>query len=307
MDEIRNDLPDYEADYARSNRAKCKVCKETIQKDQLRIAFNSPSTYYDGKNKDFNHYDCFFKTYNVNCIVEIKNHWWLKYEDQKRIEKSIKKEKSRKRKNADDNNNEQFNFNQLNKTDGDVNDNNDRTENEETKVKKSKVENEGEAALKKQSDLLYGYIEKFKKMPLKDVKGLIEFNGLYCSHDTQKRYELLADCITFGVARCPQCKGTLFFEGGNYVCERMTEWVRCQYKTDQPHREAFNIPNEIAEKYSFLKKYKFMKRDRVYNSKYQQALNAYRINKKKKEQSGVLTEKNTISQSSKFNIKSGRI
>ena len=285
MDEIRNDLP-YETDYASSDRAKCKVCEETIQKDQLRIAFNSPSKYHDGKDLGFNHYDCFFKTYNIDSIVEIKNYEWLKYEDQKRIEKSIKKEKSRKRKYNDNNNNEHFNCDQPNKTDGDAN---DRTENGETKAKKSKVKNE-EVALKEQSDLLYGYIKNFKEMFLKDVKELIKFNDMHLSPKNHIKYELLADCMAFGVAKCSKVhyegkgtsKGTLFFKGNHYVCKGMaTEWARCKYKTDKPNREALKIPNELTEKYSFLNEYKFKKRDRVYNSKYQQELEAYLVNKNK--------------------------
>ena len=168
------------------------------------------------------------------------------------------------------------------KTDGDTK---EKAENGETKAKKAKIENEGEAALKKQSDLLYGYIKKFKEMPSKDVKEFIEFNGLYCSHDTQRRYELLADCMAFGVARCPQCKSTLVFRENGYVCKGMaTEWAKCQYKTDKPNRKGLKIPNELAEEYSFLKKYKFKKRDRVYNSKYQQAMAVVKTDKKIEEQ-----------------------
>ena len=163
MDQIFNDLP-YKAEYARSNRARCKVCNETIEEDELKLASNGPSEQHDGKYWYFNHYDCFFDRYNVDSIIEIKNFEWLKYEDQKRIEKSIDKGKRRKRK-YNDYNKEQSNCNEPN---GKAN---DRTENGEIKAKKANIENE-DISLKEQSALLYGFIENFKKN--KDFKKSCE-------------------------------------------------------------------------------------------------------------------------------------
>ena len=266
---------DFKVEYAKSGKSKCKLCEEFIPKGDVRISkldYTSETAIRFGPHDRWFHIDCFVTSRQelefYGSASDIPNFDDLDDDDKKMLKKKIPKM-------AEPNG----------KTDGDTK---EKAENGETKAKKAKVEkveNEGEAALKKQSDLLYGYIKKFKEMPSKDIKELIEFNGLYCSHDTQRRYELLADCMAFGVARCPQCKGTLVFRENGYVCKGMaTEWAKCQYKTDKPNRKGLKIPNELAEEYSFLNKYKFKKRDRVYNSKYQQAIAVAKTDKKIEEQ-----------------------
>ena len=37
----------------------------------------------------------------------------------------------------------------------------------------------------------------------------------------------------------------------------MSEWTKCQRKTCEPKRKAFNVPQEFRETYSFLNLYKF--------------------------------------------------
>lgn len=40
---------DYTAEYAKSNRSKCKGCQSLISKDSLRIALMVQSFHHDGK------------------------------------------------------------------------------------------------------------------------------------------------------------------------------------------------------------------------------------------------------------------
>ena len=86
---LREELP-YRTEYAKSGRAGCMACKETIPKDSVRMAIMVQSPFHDGKNPRWHHFECFFKKYRpkVEDIAHFAN---LKYEDQKRIEKAIEK------------------------------------------------------------------------------------------------------------------------------------------------------------------------------------------------------------------------
>ncbi|XP_028036394.1 poly [ADP-ribose] polymerase [Bombyx mandarina] len=82
------DLP-YQVEYAKTGRAACKGCKQKIDQGSLRIAVMVQSAFFDGKQPNWHHEDCFFKKRRLNSFTEIANFNVLKNEDQKRIKTTI--------------------------------------------------------------------------------------------------------------------------------------------------------------------------------------------------------------------------
>ena len=66
--------------------------------------------------------------------------------------------------------------------------------------------------------------------------------------------------MTFGrLAPCPECKeGQLVYRSGvGYQCMgNISEWTKCQYKTTDPKRKEFKVPEEFRERFPFLGLYK---------------------------------------------------
>ena len=108
----------YKAEYAKSSRAGCKQCKGNITKDTLRMAkmvqvgvscliwcfFSRKSSikalaflaftclqspFFDGKQPNWYHFSCFFKTCSLHAINEISGFGSLRWEDQEKIKKKI--------------------------------------------------------------------------------------------------------------------------------------------------------------------------------------------------------------------------
>ena len=61
VDEVDAQLSDYQVDYAKSNRSKCKVCEDKISKEELRIAImvDGDSKFTGGKIPAWHHISCF--------------------------------------------------------------------------------------------------------------------------------------------------------------------------------------------------------------------------------------------------------
>ena len=75
---------DCTADYAKSSRAKCRVCERNIEQNMLRLALmlQDDEGY---KSTAWTHYNCFWKhpeTRKLDGIHEIHNFLKLKSEDQ---------------------------------------------------------------------------------------------------------------------------------------------------------------------------------------------------------------------------------
>ncbi|XP_063703096.1 poly [ADP-ribose] polymerase isoform X2 [Culicoides brevitarsis] len=85
---MSGELP-FRAEYAKSGRAKCKNCKETIENQTLRLAAMVQSAFHDGKQPNWFHFDCFFKKQRPASEGDIEHFNSLKYEDQKRIRDQI--------------------------------------------------------------------------------------------------------------------------------------------------------------------------------------------------------------------------
>ncbi|XP_055614181.1 poly [ADP-ribose] polymerase [Uranotaenia lowii] len=81
----------YLAEYAKSNRASCKLssCKQKIEKDELRIAAMVQSAFHDGKQPNWFHERCFFQKHRPGTEGDVAHFEGLRYEDQERIRKKI--------------------------------------------------------------------------------------------------------------------------------------------------------------------------------------------------------------------------
>uniref|UniRef100_A0A182T6L0 PARP-type domain-containing protein n=1 Tax=Anopheles maculatus TaxID=74869 RepID=A0A182T6L0_9DIPT len=77
------------AEYSKSNRASCRLCKQKIDKDVLRLAAMVQSPMYDGKVAQWYHEDCFFKKQRPTTEGDVANFEALRYEDQKKIRDAI--------------------------------------------------------------------------------------------------------------------------------------------------------------------------------------------------------------------------
>ncbi|XP_013395651.1 poly [ADP-ribose] polymerase 1 [Lingula anatina] len=83
-----HDLP-FKAEYAKSNRASCKKCKELISKDTLRLAVMVQSPHFDGKIPNWFHYKCFWTKAKVLAAHDIHGFDALRWDDQKKIKDHI--------------------------------------------------------------------------------------------------------------------------------------------------------------------------------------------------------------------------
>lgn len=81
----------FEAEYAKSGRSKCKLCKNNISKDSLRIARCVQSFKFDGKVQNWYHPDCFFEANTVGTTDNIEGFEALRWDDQQKIKKYLQR------------------------------------------------------------------------------------------------------------------------------------------------------------------------------------------------------------------------
>ncbi|KAG6929434.1 poly(ADP-ribose) polymerase 1 [Chelydra serpentina] len=79
----------YRAEYAKSGRASCKKCGESIAKDSLRLAIMVQSPMFDGKVPHWHHYTCFWKRARLVSHADVDGFPELRWEDQEKIKKAI--------------------------------------------------------------------------------------------------------------------------------------------------------------------------------------------------------------------------
>ncbi|XP_067420945.1 poly [ADP-ribose] polymerase 1 isoform X1 [Emydura macquarii macquarii] len=79
----------YRAEYAKSGRASCKKCGESIAKDSLRLAIMVQSPMFDGKVPHWHHYACFWKRARLVSHADVDGFPELRWEDQEKIKKAI--------------------------------------------------------------------------------------------------------------------------------------------------------------------------------------------------------------------------
>lgn len=79
----------YVAEYAKSGRAGCKLCKNKIDKDELRLGAMVQSAFHDGKQAQWYHERCFFQKLRPTTEGDIAHFEGMRFEDQKRIRDKI--------------------------------------------------------------------------------------------------------------------------------------------------------------------------------------------------------------------------
>jgi len=88
MGDNPDDLP-YRAEYAKSGRASCKGCKANIPKGDMRLASMTQSAFFDGKQANWFHPNCFFGRNRPTDVAEIAHFEQMRWEDQEKIREKI--------------------------------------------------------------------------------------------------------------------------------------------------------------------------------------------------------------------------
>lgn len=80
----------YRVEYAKSGRASCKKCSESIPKDSLRMAIMVQSPMFDGKVPHWYHFSCFWKVGHSiwHPEVEVDGFSELRWDDQQKVKKT---------------------------------------------------------------------------------------------------------------------------------------------------------------------------------------------------------------------------
>jgi len=87
-EENKVDLP-FRAEYAKSGRAKCKGCKSEIPKGDCRLASLTQSPFFDGKQANWFHLNCFFGRNRPKAVGEFEHFEQLRWDDQEKIRERI--------------------------------------------------------------------------------------------------------------------------------------------------------------------------------------------------------------------------
>uniref|UniRef100_A0A8R1HPN0 Poly [ADP-ribose] polymerase n=1 Tax=Caenorhabditis japonica TaxID=281687 RepID=A0A8R1HPN0_CAEJA len=119
--------------------------------------------------------------------------------------------------------------------------------------KEAKLAELRQKRMKKQADRLWDYRQKFENMSCHDRRLVLEFNDqdIPEGHDpTAQLLDRLVDNAVFGCPiGCPQCpNGKIVYDSAQrtYVCTGFaTEYTRCQYKSKNPTRTPFKLPEKL--------------------------------------------------------------
>jgi len=260
-DEVK--FGDFKIEYAKSNRSKCRLCENQINKNDIRIS------RLDRESEDARRFGPLDRWFHVECFVSARNDLGfygsaekipffdtLETSDQTMLKKKLPK--------IDE---------PANGSNG-TNGASVKDESEAPLKKKKPNTSADDKALKKQSDLLFKYQDNLQEMKKNDLIQLFEYNKIDVPEGISAKVERLADAMAFGrLDNCPECSGQLTFRISGYICTGMaTEWAKCTYQTDKPKRKAFKVPKDLAENYKFLSKYKYVKKDRLYVPVLQEAI-----------------------------------
>ncbi|KAG9150440.1 hypothetical protein Leryth_010823 [Lithospermum erythrorhizon] len=76
----------WKAEYAKSSRSSCKICKQTILKENLRIGKMFQATNFDGVMTSWHHASCIFrKPKQIKADIDVDGLELLRWEDQQRL------------------------------------------------------------------------------------------------------------------------------------------------------------------------------------------------------------------------------
>ncbi|KHJ77414.1 PADR1 domain protein, partial [Oesophagostomum dentatum] len=138
------------------------------------------------------------------------------------------------------------------------------------KQKKESEELSNVELLRKQSDLLWQYRKNIRdNLTKNEMIELLKENGQKIPKG-DRILDHLVDCVVFGVCSpCPKCGGQFSYSSTSrtYRCDgQLSEYTKCTYRDDNPQREEFIIPQDLAKKNKFLKELKTnVLEKRVYN------------------------------------------
>lgn len=246
-------LKDFQVEIAKSSRSGCKGCEAKISKGAIRIA---KKDYESDSAKRFGPLD---RWYHLQCFVNLRDSLEffaggdvipgfksLSAEEQAMVKEKLPELSSKG-----------------NKRPADI------TE-EVSPTKKPKSNSKEEKQLREQSQLIYDYRDKLQKeLTKKELQLLLEHNNQHIPSGESKILDRLADAMAFGsLLPCPECKdGQLALDSGGYRCHgNLTEWTKCSYFTTSPKRKPFKVLEDLTENVPFLKKYKFVARERLFPS-----------------------------------------
>ncbi|XP_077991916.1 poly [ADP-ribose] polymerase 1-like [Glandiceps talaboti] len=238
-------LEDFSCGYAKSNRSTCRGCDEKIQKDTLRLAriVLEKQRGMTLPVEKWHHFDCFCENLEElgwtgdESPTDIQGFESLSAEDQKILKKKLKsnKESGGKRKTAS------------------------ATEATEAKKPKTKQETKEEAALKAQSQFLWGIRDQlYKHVSNNELKELLEVNNQDVPSGESKLLDRVADAMAFGALQpCPECNGQLIVGSSKYNCTgNITSWTKCLYTSKETKRTKFVIGDDFEDN-DYLMKFKF--------------------------------------------------
>ncbi|KAL3275884.1 hypothetical protein HHI36_020621 [Cryptolaemus montrouzieri] len=237
-------LKDFIIEYSKSSRAMCRGCEQKIMKEEIRISkkdFESEVGRKYGGQDMWHHLQCFAKLRSelgyfesASALPGFKS---LSANDQKEAVKQIPAIKQ---------------------------------EDIPPEVKKPKIEEptEEDKLFKEHLTIMYKYRDQLKKKLTKsEMSELLEYNNQTVPPGEDRILDRLSDIMTFGTLEpCQICNGGQYvYSKLGYVCHGdLTEWSKCNNVTKTPQRSAFKIPKEFANEHSFLKKYKYVPRTRVF-------------------------------------------
>ncbi|KAI0222771.1 Poly [ADP-ribose] polymerase 1 [Lamellibrachia satsuma] len=236
-------------EYAKSGRSTCRGCEEKIAKGEVRISkkdFDGLKAKMYGPQDLWHHVDCFVEkreelgfTTDLNP-KDINGFKSLSDCDKELVTNKLGKGKGKKRK----------------------------AEEASVETKKVKTaETDEDKALKTQSQLMWKLRDSLSKEVPNDVKkSLLSNNNQDIPVGESRVIDALTDVMFFGALKpCAECGGQLKYSSGRgYRCTGdATEWTKCQAVVEKPPRKLFLIDAEYKD-IPCLKKYKYVKRDRVF-------------------------------------------
>ncbi|XP_031566693.1 poly [ADP-ribose] polymerase 1-like [Actinia tenebrosa] len=250
------------AEYAKSSRSSCKGCEEKIEKGELRLAkMMEPSAESNapmgiGLIPRWHHVDCFVEecenlevdsSITAECFTGFNK---LEKTDQDMLKKKLGASKDKKKSSGKGKKR--------------------KVEEEEKPQKKQKTAEEEaeEKALKEQSKLVWKIRDELNdNCPLMVLRQMLEDNGLSSQGGEASLLDRCADGMAFGrLLPCEECNnGTLVYRHDCYGCTgNMSEWTKCMFVTQDPKRANWVISKELKEEVEYLKKFKFVKRKRLF-------------------------------------------
>ncbi|XP_014252361.1 poly [ADP-ribose] polymerase [Cimex lectularius] len=235
-------LKDFKVEYAKSSRAMCRGCDLKLSKGEVRISkkdFESENARMYGGQDRWHHVECFVKLrtnlefYESGALLPGLNE--LKAEDQKTVKDALPKIDPP--------------ATVKDETDGPP---------PEKKKKESNSTGENEE-MKKQNKTMYKYRDSLKALTKTQLTQLLVYNNQEDPVGTDRKLDRLADVMTFGaLLPCEACKGNFVYRTGvGYQCQGdISEWSKCEQVEQTPKRTLFKVPEDLANKFPFLEKYK---------------------------------------------------